>query len=103
MWPKIENDEQGMKLALLNIVGENSYDPYHIALFLLSYLQKKYPTVLQERLKEEKLDEPAEIILQNIARRRGHLLPKANLDVEKTAIILLQEFRQGKLGRISLD
>ena len=103
MWPKIENEEQGMKLALLNIVGENAYDPYYIALFLLSLLQKHYPSVLQERFREKNLDEPLEIIMQNIARQRGHLLPQAHLDVDKTANVLLQEFRQGKLGRISLD
>lgn len=103
MWPKIEDDEQGLKLALLNIVGEHAYDEHEVALYLVKLLKEKCPQVLRDRYKVEQAEGRAEEILQEISRKRGHLVAGGEPDVEKTSRVLLQEFRKGSLGQISLD
>lgn len=103
MWPKVEDEEQGLKLALLNIVGEKAYQEYEVCLYLLQILQQKAPAILRERLKvDDTRKSPAEL-LEEIARKRGHLLKGGALDLEKTCTTMLQDFRKGKLGLISLD
>lgn len=103
MWPRLEAEEQGLKLALLNIVGEHAYDEYEAALYLVQVLKDKVPQALKERYKVELADESAEEVLREISRKRGHLVAGGEPDVEKTSRVLLQEFRKGSLGRISLD
>ncbi len=103
MWPKVENEEQGKKLALLNIVGENAYEEYDIALYMLKVLKDKNPNMLIAKFKLTDLDESEEQILEKISLHRGHLLKGGIADLEKTCKILLQDFRKGNLGPISLD
>lgn len=103
MWPKIESEEQGLKLALLNIVGENAYQEETAALYLLRVLVQKWPQVLKNQFKLESIDKEETALLEDIARKRGHLLKGGQLDLEKTCTMLLQDFRKGKLGRFSLD
>ncbi len=103
MWPKIENDEQGLKLALLNIVGENAYQENEVALYLLEVLKNQAPSVLINKLKLNDLDKSPMELLEQIARQRGHLLKGGHLDLGKTCTALLQDFRKGHLGPISLD
>lgn len=103
MWPKIENQDQGKKLALLNIVGENAYNEYQIALFLLEVLRDKKPQVLREKFKIEDIHINSEELLDLISLQRGHLLKGGNPDTAKTCKLLLQDFRKGKLGTLSLD
>jgi ribosome biogenesis GTPase A len=103
MWPRVESEEQGLKLALLNIVGENAYNEYDVALYLLGWLAEKWPHVLKEHFKVEITGKENTALLEDIAARRGHLLKGGQLDLEKTCTMLLQDFRRGKLGRFSLD
>lgn len=103
MWPKVENDEQGLKLALLSIVGENAYQEQEVALYLLEVLKSRSPEILRDRLKVADVDRPALELLEQVARQRGHLLKGGQLDLGKTCKALLQDFRKGNLGRLSLD
>ena len=103
MWPKIENPEQGFKLALLSIVGENAYSEYEVALYLLNILVNKWPHVLNDKFKLDTLNIDETEILNEIARKRGHLVKGGQLDIEKTCTMLLQDFRKGKLGKFSLE
>lgn len=103
MWPKIENEDQGKKLALLNIVGENAYQEYEVALFLLDILKQKSPDILTGKLKLKDINKPNEELLDDISILRGHLLKQGRPDTAKTCKLLLQDFRKGKLGRLSLD
>lgn len=103
MWPKVEDEEQGLKLALLNIVGEHAYQEYEVVFYLLTTLQKEAPEILTEKLKISNPEKLPEELLDEIARNRGHLLKAGALDLGKTCTSLLQDFRKGKLGRISLD
>jgi ribosome biogenesis GTPase A len=103
MWPKIEDEMQAKKLALLNIVGENAYNEYEIALFLLEVLKEKKPAILLEKFKLEDIHKHNEELLEEISIQRGHLLKEGRPDTAKTCKLLLQDFRQGKLGALSLD
>lgn len=103
MWPKVENEEQGLKLALLGIVGENAYQEEEVALYLLEVLKARFPDTLRDTLKIQDGDRTAIELLEQIARQRGHLLKGGQLDLGKTCAALLQDFRKGRLGRLSLD
>lgn len=103
MWPKVEVEEQGLKLAVLNIVGENAYNEEDVALYLIRTLVKLDPQALLEHFKLESLNKSEPELLQDMARNRGHLLKGGLLDTDKTCIMLLQDFRKGNMGRISLD
>lgn len=103
MWPKIENEEQGLKLALLDIVGEKAYQEYDVALYLIQMLRDKAPNILYDKLKLKRIDCSGQEILEDIARNKGHLIKGGEVDVEKTCSVLLQDFRKGKLGRMSLE
>lgn len=103
MWPKVEAEEQGLKLALLNIVGEKAYNEEEVALYLLKTLQEKSPETLTDKLRVSNPDISTEGLLEEIALRRGHLLKAGMLDTSKTCTALLHDYRKGKLCRISLD
>ncbi len=103
MWPKVEDEEQGLKLALLHIVGENAYQEYDVALYLLKTLQTKTPQVFFTRYKVENVQLGAEEMLAEIARNRGYLNKGGAPDLDKTCHLLLQDYRRGNLGRVSLD
>ncbi len=103
MWPKVEEEEQGLKLALLNIVGENAYDEYEVALYLLKVLKERYPESLVNRYKLGDVQKHESELLEDIARKKGHLVKGGGVAVETTCKTVLQDFRKGNLGRISLD
>ena len=105
MWPKIEHDEDGYMLAAIHAIGRNAVFDDEVAIFLASRLLAQYPNLLAERfgLKLEGMDGVA--VLEAIAKKRGCLIKGkgAELDLEKAAMILLTEYRAGKIGRISLE
>lgn len=103
MWPKVEAEEQGLKLALLNIVGEKAYQEQEVIFYLLRRLQKEAPNILIEKLKVRDPEMEPDALLDEIARKRGHLLKAGALDLGKTCTALLQDFRRGRLGLINLD
>ncbi len=103
LWPKIDSEEQGLKLALLNIVGENAYNEYDVSLYLLQVLRERFPKVLHNQYKLEQIPEHNEDLLAAISVKRGHLVKGGEPDVEKTSRQLISDFRAGSLGRISLD
>lgn len=103
MWPKVGNEEQGFKLALLDIVGEKAYSEYDVTIYLLSWLKEHQPSTLRDKFKIKELDMAPEEIMECIARYRGHLVKGGSTDLEKTCKLLLQDFRKGKLGPVNLD
>lgn len=103
MWPKVGNEEQGFKLALLDIVGEKAYSEYDVTVYLLTWLQEHQPSILGDKFKVKDPAMTPEDIMASIARYRGYLVKGGGPDLEKTCKLLLQDFRKGKLGRVSLD
>ncbi len=104
LWPKFEDPEVGFKLAFIGSVKDQILDIQEIAVRLLVILQKNYADRLKERYKINDFEElePYEL-LELIAQKRGMLLRKGEYDTERAAVMLLDEYRSGKLGRITLD
>ncbi len=103
MWPKIEFDDDGFMLAASHAIGKNAVLEEEVAVHLAGILLERYPEQLKMRYKIEleKLDAVA--IVEQIARRRGCLAKGGNLDLEKAAHVLLNDYRSGALGAISLE
>ncbi|MBB2484957.1 ribosome biogenesis GTPase YlqF [Mitsuaria sp. WAJ17] len=105
LWPRISIPESGYKLAASGAVGRNALDEEEVALELLDYLRLHYAPLLQARYRLEgdigtlKIDE----LLEAIGRKRGAVLGGGRVNLQKAAEILMYEFRQGVLGRISLE
>ncbi len=104
LWPKFEDPEVGFKLAFIGSVKDQILDIQEIAVRLLVIMQKNYADRLTERYKVTDFEElePYEL-LELIAQKRGMLLRKGEYDTERAAVMLLDEYRSGKLGRITLD
>ncbi|NLG86525.1 MAG: ribosome biogenesis GTPase YlqF [Firmicutes bacterium] len=101
LWPKFENQETGYKLAAVGAIREEILPLEEVALWLGQELLRRSPLTLETTYNLEKSD--AVSILPGIARRRGLYISGGQLDTERAAGLLLREFQQGKLGRISLD
>lgn len=103
LWPKIEHERDGLMLAASHAVGRNAVIDEEVATFLGGSLVENYPTLLQARYgcTLEGLDGVG--VIEAIAKRRGYRLKGGEADLEKAALTLLQDYRDGSLGRISLE
>lgn len=102
LWPKFEDQTVGLKLAFVGSIKDDILNTTELAMELLKYLMAEYPGIVAKRYEaEEQEDIPA--VLTEIAKNRKCLLKGNELDMDKAAKILLEEFRNGKLGRISLE
>ncbi len=105
MWPKIEHDADGYMLAASHAIGRNAVIDEEVATFLAGILLERYPALLTARygFSVEEID--ATGVLEAVAKRRGCLQKgrSGELDLEKTAMLLLTDYRTGSLGRISLE
>ncbi len=103
MWPKIEQERDGLMLAASHAVGVNAYIDEEVAVYLADFLLTHYPALLTARygFAVEGLD--AVGIVEAIAAKRGCLLKGGAADLEKAYLILLNDYRTGALGRISLE
>lgn len=105
LWPKIENPDDGLKLATIHAIGRNATIDEEVAEYLANTLLARYPGLLAARygFSEQGLDGVG--VLEAIAKKRGCLLKGrgGEPDMEKAAMILLTDYRSGKLGRISLE
>lgn len=116
LWPKLEQEEVALHLAYTGTIKDDNLEKVEIAYFLLKYLLEKkrqnimnryslaeeeIQTILQnqELLENEKVLE----ILYRIGRKRGAIVAKGRVDEEKVANILLEDFRSGRLGKITLE
>ena len=103
MWPKIEQERDGLMLAASHAVGVNAYIDEEVAVYLAGFLLAHYPALLTARygFSVEGLD--AVGVVEAIAAKRGCRLKGGAVDLEKAYLILLTDYRTGALGRISLD
>lgn len=102
LWPRFEDPEVGLRLALIGSIREEVLNTEELSLELLKLLNGRYRSVLQERYEIPEDREPAEQLYE-IAKKRGCLKKGGEADTLKAAAILLDEFRSGKLGRITLE
>ena len=102
LWPKFEDQAIGLKLALIGSINDNILDVSDMAYEFVKILNNSYENAIPNRFGVEKNDDPLKM-LEGIAEVRGCKLKGTVLDLEKASSILLEEFRSGKLGKITLD
>lgn len=102
LWPRFEDPDVGFRLAAIGAIREEVYSAEDVAAKLISWLQKHYPETLKDCYQLAFSGSPAEI-MEQVGRKRGFFLSGGRIDIFKTAIHILKEFRDGKLGRFTLD
>ena len=102
LWPKFDNQEVGLKLALIGSMNDEIVPVEEMAVSLIEMLKKKYGGALFKRYGIEEEKEPF-VLLEEIARKRGCLLKGEEPDRKKAAALMLDDFRSGRLGRITLE
>ena len=103
LWPKFDDVNIGLRLAFTGAVNDQIFDRVENALAFIALICKIAPEAVKMRYKIDFKEEAPYEILTEIAKARGFLLRAGQLDIERAAIILLDEFRAGKLGRITLE
>ncbi len=103
MWPKIEHDADGFMLAASHAIGRNAVIPEEVALFLGELLLVRYPALLNTRYGITVANMDGNDLIEAIAKRRAYRLKGGDYDFEKAAHTLLQDYRDGAIGRISLE
>jgi ribosome biogenesis GTPase A len=104
LWPRIIVEQSGYHLAAAGSIGRNAFDEEEVALELLLILQKHYAGQVEERYKLDPILGLTDVaLLTEIARKRGGLLGKGKVNLQKAAEIVLTEFRAATLGRITLE
>lgn len=104
LWPKFEDQMVAMRLAFTGAIKDQVLDLEEMACELLAVLRKDYPSLLIERYKvSEPINEDNWELLQEIGRKRGMLISGGEINTERAAITVLDEYRGGKLGRITLE
>jgi ribosome biogenesis GTPase A len=102
LWPKFGDPVTGLKLAATGAIREMVYDSLELSLWLADWLLQYKPGRIAERYQVEEMQEPI-AVLTEICQKRGFLVSGGEVDLEKGAGIFLAEYRNGKLGRVTMD
>lgn len=103
LWPKFEDPKVGLNLAFCGSIKDEILDVPTLGMELTGVLAENYPDLLSERYKLEELAEMPLENMENMALKRGCILPGKRIDYERIAKLVLDEFRGGKIGRITLE
>lgn len=105
LWPKFEDERVGMCLAYTGAIKDEILDVNELAQKLLEVLAIKFPDKLKARYKLDEIpsDMTHEKLLETIGRKRGCIIAGGEVDVQRVSVMLLDEFRGGKIGNITLE
>lgn len=104
LWPKFEDPEVGFRLACTGAIRDEIMDLEELASRLMDYLSEHYPQALSQRYKiEAEAGDSGYDLLTRAGRKRGFVLRGGEIDTERMARVLLDEFRGGRLGRFTLE
>jgi ribosome biogenesis GTPase A len=105
LWPKFEDEGVGLRLAFTGAIKDEILDVTELAQKLLELLAGRFPDKLKARYKLEEISEgiTPEELLQTIGRKRGCLVSGGVVDMQRAAVLVLDEFRGGKIGNITLE
>ena len=104
LWPKFEDQEVGRKLAYTGAIKDDIMDVEELGCGLMELLARRYPQALAERYRlAPEPESPGWELLEAAGRKRGFLISGGEVDLERMARILLDEFRSGRLGRFTLE
>ena len=102
LWPKFEDQTVGLRLAFIGSIKDEILNSEELAAELIQFMKKTYPGILAEKYTIEEVEDPY-VCLAKIAESRHCLLRGNELDYAKAAALLIDDFRNGKLGRITLE
>jgi ribosome biogenesis GTPase A len=105
LWPKFEDERVGRYLAFTGAIKDEILDVNELAQGLLEVLVLKFPEKLKARYKLEDISEEItpEKLMEVIGRKRGCIIAGGEVDIQRTSVMLLDEFRGGKIGNITLE
>lgn len=104
LWPKFDDPKVGMMLAYTGAVKEGILDIEELSCFLMELLWRRYPQAVKDRYGiDMPEDAPGYELLQAAGKKRGFLLARGEINTERMAKVLLDEYRAGKLGRFTLE
>ena len=102
LWPKFEDQKVGLKLAFIGSIKDEILNTEELAAELITFMNQHYAGVLEEKYNIEKNEDPY-VMLSSIAESRHCLVRGNELDCEKAAILLMDDFRNGRLGRLTVE
>lgn len=103
LWPKFDEEKLAYELCFVGSIKDDVVDLTDVALHLIGQLAQLYPQNLSERYKIETQGKTSQEIFDVIAQKRGFLLRGGEIDVERCSKAVLDDFRKGKMGKITLD
>lgn len=103
LWPKFETQKVAINLSATGAIKDTIIDIVEVCVELLSYLRENYYLLLKDRFKLVELKEDAYNLLLLIGKKRGCIVSGGEVDPYRTASVILDEFRSGKIGNITLD
>ncbi|KMW17261.1 ribosome biogenesis GTPase YlqF [Enterocloster citroniae] len=103
LWPRFDDQSVGLKLALIGSINDQILNKDELAGQCIRILKEQYPGTLLKRFDLETEDKEPAAILEDIARARSCLMKGGELDVARASALLLDDFRAGKLGRVTLE
>ncbi len=103
LWPKLDDPEVAFRLAATGAIKEEVFDPVAAAGKLIKWLSEYYPAAVHKRYKLEELSVEPEELLGAIGIKRGFIRSGGVIDTFQSAQVVLKEFREGRLGRFTLD
>jgi len=103
LWPKFKDEQTGAAVALIGSIRADVLDEEALACRLVEMLKENAPEMLKERYRLDELEGDAYQIMCDISKKRGFLLKGGEFDTERAAKTVLDEFKNGKMGRISLE
>ncbi len=103
LWPKFEDQSVGYKLAILGSIRDSILDMEDIARFAYEYMENHYSDRIKTRFKIDELPRESEEGIGLIGKKRGFLLKGGIVDYDRSCRLLIQEIRDGKLGRLTFD
>ena len=102
LWPKFEDQMVGLRLALIGSIKDEILNVDELAVELMKYLTVHYPGLLNERYEVEEAQEITDMIYE-VAKNRNCMLKGGEPDYSKAAALIIEDFRSGKLGKITLE
>ncbi len=104
LWPNLKDDNIKYNLAVTGLIKDNIIDDVELSIYLINYLKEDYIDNLRERYKINiESDDPYIEILNKISAKKGFILKNHEIDYDRTAATILKDFRNGALGKISLE